>query len=56
MTKFQIYNEDCLLGLSKIQDESIDLVIADPPYCLGKDYGNNSDKLSAKDFLKWTEQ
>lgn len=53
---FKIYNEDCLLGVDKIQDESIDLVIADPPYCLGKDYGNGSDKMKSDDFLKWTEQ
>jgi DNA modification methylase len=27
-----IYNEDNIKGLNKIQDETIDLVIADPPY------------------------
>lgn len=27
-----IYNEDAILGLQQIQDESIDLIIADPPY------------------------
>lgn len=56
MRDFQLYNEDCLLGLNRIQDESIDLVVADPPYCLGKDYGNNSDKLKADEFLEWTEK
>ncbi len=28
----KIYNEDCLLGLKKIPDNSIDLVLIDPPY------------------------
>lgn len=28
----KIYNEDCLLGIKKIPDNSIDLVIIDPPY------------------------
>ena len=27
-----INNEDCLETMKKIQDESIDLIIADPPY------------------------
>jgi DNA modification methylase len=27
-----IYNEDCLEGLSKIPDKSIDLIVIDPPY------------------------
>lgn len=28
----KIYNEDCLIGLKKIPDKSIDLVVIDPPY------------------------
>ena len=27
-----IYNEDCLVGMKRISDESIDLVVTDPPY------------------------
>ena len=27
-----IYNEDCLKGMKKLPDNSIDLVIIDPPY------------------------
>lgn len=27
-----IYNVDCLEGMKNIPDESIDLVVADPPY------------------------
>ena len=27
-----IYNEDCLEGMKRISDESIDLVVTDPPY------------------------
>ena len=54
MKNYVLYNEDCVKGLDKIEDYSIDLVLTDPPYCLGKDYGNNSDKMSPKDFLEWT--
>ena len=28
--------------------------MADPPYGLGKDYGNDSDMLSGEAFLDWT--
>ncbi len=49
-----IFNEDCLIGANKIKDNSIDLLIADPPYCLGKDYGNNSDKMTPSSYLEWS--
>ncbi|MDR0486124.1 MAG: site-specific DNA-methyltransferase [Elusimicrobiota bacterium] len=50
----KIFNEDILTGIDNLPDGSIDLIIADPPYCLGKDYGNNSDKMSPKEYLKWS--
>ena len=28
----KIYNEDCMIGIKKIPDKIIDLVIIDPPY------------------------
>ncbi len=40
-----LYNEDALQGMARVADASVDLVIADPPYGLGKDYGNDSDRL-----------
>jgi site-specific DNA-methyltransferase (adenine-specific) len=50
----KIFNEDVLLGIDKIGDESVDLILTDPPYCLGKDYGNDSDQKSAEEYLNWT--
>jgi site-specific DNA-methyltransferase (adenine-specific) len=32
----KIYNEDCILGMKDIPDNSIDIIIADPPYNLSK--------------------
>lgn len=52
----RIHCEDALQGMARIPDASIDLLIADPPYGLGKDYGNDSDKLDADAYLHWTEQ
>ena len=27
-----IYNEDCLEGMKKLPDNSVDLILTDPPY------------------------
>ncbi|WP_279401701.1 hypothetical protein [Piscibacillus salipiscarius] len=34
--KIQLYNNDCLSVLKELKDESIDLILTDPPYNLGK--------------------
>lgn len=52
----QVYCEDALAGLARIADGSVDLILTDPPYNLGKDYGNGSDQQSADAYLRWTEQ
>ena len=31
----KIYNEDCLEGMKLIPDNTVDLVVTDPPYCIG---------------------
>jgi site-specific DNA-methyltransferase (adenine-specific) len=50
----KVFNEDVLAGIEKIENSSIDLILTDPPYCLGKDYGNDSDKKTSKEYLEWT--
>ena len=52
---YTLFNEDFLHGVSHIDNNSVDLVIADPPYGLGKDFGNLSDKMQPDEFLEWTE-
>ena len=34
----KIYNEDCILGMKKIKSETVDVIICDPPYNIGKDF------------------
>lgn len=51
---YAVHNEDFLAGVHRIPNASVDLVIADPPYGLGKDYGNESDMMSPDEFLEWT--
>lgn len=45
---------DCIEILKNISDKSVDLIIADPPYNLGKDYGNSSDTKERDDYLLFT--
>ncbi len=50
-----IIHEDCITGMKKLADNSADIVICDPPYNIGKDFGNNSDKQKMDDYLKWCD-
>jgi site-specific DNA-methyltransferase (adenine-specific) len=52
----EIFNEDMMNGIERIPDGSIDLILTDPPYSLGKDYGNDSDMKQSKEYLEWTYQ
>jgi len=56
MDDYNIYHQDCIQGLRNIPDESVDIVLADPPYNIGKDFGNNSDKQNAQEYLKWCDE
>ncbi len=52
-----IYNDDCIERISQLEDESIDLIIADPPYNIKKDFGKKSivwDDVEL--WLKWSKQ
>ena len=45
----KIFNEDCLLGIKKIPDNSIDLVIIDPPYDICNKGGKTGNSRVAKE-------
>lgn len=52
-----IYNEDCVSGLNeRIPDESVDLIISDPPYF--KVIGQKWDYMwrTEEDYLEWSEK
>ena len=51
----KIYNEDCISGMKKIINESVNIIICDPPYNIGKDFGNNSDKQKMDEYLLWCD-
>lgn len=45
---------DCLLALKDIPNNSVDLIFADPPYNIGKDFNGCKDKWRTdEDYLTW---
>lgn len=51
----KIYNMDCIKGMNRLSDSSIDLIVTSPPYNIGIDYGDyddNKDFNDYKNFLK----
>ncbi len=48
---------DCLKILRSMKHESIDLICADPPYNIGKNFGNNMDTWdSQQHYIDWCQQ
>ncbi|MFZ6816480.1 DNA-methyltransferase [Undibacterium sp. Rencai35W] len=46
---------DALHLLKALKSDSIDLIVTDPPYNLGKDYGNNHDLKGFDEYMKFTQ-
>lgn len=46
----KIYNEDCLEGMKKIEDDSISMTVTSPPYNVGGKYLNFKDKSCYCDY------
>lgn len=50
---FVLYNMDCIEGMSRINEEVIDLTVTSPPYNIGKEY----EEVKPLDkYLSWTEK
>lgn len=54
----KITTGDCIKGMSKMPPESVDLIVADPPYNIGIDYGDGvkADKLPDADYAAWISE
>jgi len=48
----QIICGDCLEVMKDLPDNCVDLVLTDPPYGIGKDYGNDSDKEFSSEWFE----
>lgn len=47
---------DAVEGLKKLPSKSSDIIIIDPPYNIGKDFGNNRDKRKLDEYVAWSKQ
>lgn len=53
----KLYKGDCLKILEAVEDESIDLIFADPPFNLDKDYGKGvNDNLKEEEYIEWSKK
>src|SRR5213075_1451193 len=53
VTKFDFRQQDCIKGMSRLADETVDLVVTSPPYNLGISYGKYSDRQDRQSYLDW---
>lgn len=48
---------DCLAVMKEMKSSSVNLIFADAPYNIGKDFGNNTDKWdSVQVYIEWCKQ
>ena len=52
-SKNTIIHGDALIEMRKIPTATVDVIIADPPYNIGKDFGNNKDKKDIEEYVGW---
>jgi len=50
-----LLHKDCITGMKELADDSVDIIICDPPYNIGKDFGNNMYKDSMDVYLTWCD-
>ena len=56
VTKFDLRHEDCIDGMARLGDESVDLVVTSPPYNLGITYRKYSDRQDRQSYLRWCHE
>jgi len=59
MTKLavnRIIKGDCIAGMKELPDECCQLIIADPPYNLSKDFGEWKELERKSDWLPWSKK
>ncbi len=51
-----VIKKDVIKGLKELPSSFFDIVIADPPYNIGKDFGECKDNLSMDDYVSWSKE
>ena len=56
LPKNKIHQGDCVKLLAQVDEGSVDLVFADPPFNIGYEYDVYDDKRETEDYLGWCGQ
>ena len=48
-----LIHEECIAGMNKLPEGSVDVIVTSPPYNLGIDYSTYSDKKGRGEYLSW---
>lgn len=51
-----IHHGDFIKKVELIKNKKFDVVIADPPYNIGKDFGNDTDRQELETYLEWSSE
>src|SRR3990167_3923766 len=52
-SEIKLITGDCLDVFRTIPDSGVDLCFFDPPYNVGKDYGEYKDNLAPEEYMAW---
>lgn len=52
----KIHQGDCIAGMQRVPERSIDLVFADPPFNIGFEYDQYDDQLESDKYLNWSKE
>jgi site-specific DNA-methyltransferase (adenine-specific) len=50
-----VYFGDALDGLTKVPNETVDLIVTDPPYTIRKNFGRGTIDVKEQEFTAWCE-
>tara|TARA_Y100000310_G_C20635902_1_gene791147 strand:- start:799 stop:1680 length:882 start_codon:yes stop_codon:yes gene_type:complete len=52
----KVHLMDAVEGLQHLPNECADVVLIDPPYNIGKDFGNSKTKMPIEDYVRWADE
>ena len=52
----KIYCEDCIEGMKKLPDNSVKLVVTDPPYNIDFKYDTYTDSKTNEEYMDWCKK
>jgi site-specific DNA-methyltransferase (adenine-specific) len=55
-TRFDLVHGDCIEGMSRLEKNSVDVVVTSPPYNLGIKYGKYDDTQRRDEYLAWSHK